>query len=430
MTFGCRLNTYESEAIKKMSTEAGLRNTVIINTCGVTAEAERQAQQAIRKLKRERPSLHIIATGCAVQMNPQRYADMPEIDRVLGNQEKMQPSSYTHPQEERVVVNDIMAVGETAAHLIQGYDGRVRAFIQVQNGCDHRCTFCSIPFGRGNSRSVPVGEIVRQVAQVVENGAREVVLTGVDVTAYGADLPGKPGFGQMIRRLLALVPQLPRLRLSSLDPAEIDEDLWKLIGNEPRLMPHYHISAQSGDDLILKRMKRRHLRADIIAFCQKVRERRPDAVFGADIIAGFPTESEGMFQNTSALIEECGLVYLHVFPYSPRPGTPAARMPQVHGSLIKERARLLRLKGQRVLDDYLVQQVGTEQEILLEHGNKGRTQFFAPVQVQGEGDQILSQESPDFIVPGTLGKARIIDVSRQHLVIHSSSFQPLLGDPS
>lgn len=419
ITFGCRLNTYESEAIKKISTEAGLKDTVIINTCGVTSEAERQAQQTIRRLKRDSPHLRLIVTGCAVQMNPDKYARMEEVDILLGNQEKMKPTSYAHleeslQQEERIQVSDIMELKETAAHLIEGYDGRVRAFIQVQNGCDHRCTFCSIPYGRGNSRSVPMGEIVTQVKKLVNNDVKEVVLTGVDVTAYGADLPGKPTFGQMIRRLLALVPDLPRLRLSSLDPSEIDEDLWKAIQEEDRLMPHFHISAQAGDDMILKRMKRRHLREHIFSFCRRVKEIRPEAVFGADLIAGFPTETEEMFKNTMELITSCELTYLHIFPYSPRPKTPAARMPQVAKASIKERARCLRQEGQKRADHYLQSLVGTRQEVLVEHGLKGRTRTFAPVNLVSEAGEALLPESS--LIPGTLVSVFIEKVHEGHLI--------------
>jgi threonylcarbamoyladenosine tRNA methylthiotransferase MtaB len=350
VTFGCRLNTYESQVMKDLAMQAGLDNAIIINTCAVTSEAERQARQTIRKLRRENPDAEIIVTGCGVQINPEKYADMPEVSRVIGNDEKMQAASYAKDiDHERVLVNDIMSVKETAAHLISGFDGKARAFVQIQNGCDHRCTFCTIPYGRGNSRSVPVGEIVNQIKILIENGYPEIALTGVDITAYGADLPGKPTLGQMVRRLLNLVPNLKRLRLSSLDPVEMDEDLWDLIATEPRLLPHLHMSLQAGDDMILKRMKRRHLRNDAIGFCKKARELRPDCVFGVDLIAGFPTETEEMFQNTLKIVEDCDLTFLHVFPYSPRPGTPAARMPQVTSSTIKERAALLREKGQHAI---------------------------------------------------------------------------------
>ncbi|MFQ6018533.1 MAG: tRNA (N(6)-L-threonylcarbamoyladenosine(37)-C(2))-methylthiotransferase MtaB, partial [Kiloniellaceae bacterium] len=345
ITFGCRLNAYESEVMRDHARASGLQNAVIVNTCAVTAEAERQARQAIRRARREHPGARLIVTGCAAQIAPQAYAAMPEVDRVLGNAEKLKAASFGPDERARVLVNDIMAVKETAAHLIQGFAERTRAFVQVQQGCDHRCTFCIIPFGRGNSRSVPLGEVVAQVRTLVEGGTAEVVLSGVDVTSYGRDLPGGPGLGQMMRRLLRLVPALPRLRLSSVDPAELDEDLLRLIAEEARLMPHLHLSLQSGDDLILKRMKRRHGRADALGLCARVRALRPDVVFGADLIAGFPTETEAMFRNTLRAVEDCGLTYLHVFPYSARPGTPAARMPQVPAPTRKERAARLRAAG-------------------------------------------------------------------------------------
>lgn len=388
VTFGCRLNTYESQVMKDLATQAGLNNAIIINTCAVTSEAERQARQTIRKLRRENPEAEIIVTGCGVQINPEKYADMPEVSRVIGNDEKMQAASYAKDVDhERVLVNDIMSVKETAAHLISGFDGKARAFVQIQNGCDHRCTFCTIPYGRGNSRSVPVGEIVNQIKILIQNGYPEIALTGVDITAYGADLPGKPTLGQMVRRLLNLVPDLKRLRLSSLDPVEMDEDLWDLIATEPRLLPHLHMSLQAGDDMILKRMKRRHLRDDAIGFCKKARELRPDCVFGVDLIAGFPTETEEMFENTLNIVEDCDLTFLHVFPYSPRPGTPAARMPQVASTTIKERAALLREKGQQAIEKHFSDMVGKTVNFLVENNDNGlltgKTDYFAPIQVQG-----------------------------------------------
>ena len=382
VTFGCRLNIYESEVIRTRSKEAGLENAIIFNTCSVTAEAERQARQAIRKARREHPDKTIIVTGCAVQINPERYASMPEVDRVLGNHEKMQTVSFSPENPQKVLVNDIMSVKETAVHLVQSFDDNTRAFIEVQNGCDHRCTFCTIPFGRGNSRSVPMGILFDQVRSLVDKGFTEVILTGVDVTSYGGDLPGNPTLGQMMRRLLAHVPDLKRLRLSSLDPVEVDPDLFHLIENEPRLMPHLHISLQAGADMILKRMKRRHLREDVIEFCKKVRFLRPDVVFGADIIAGFPTETEEMFAQTLDLVQMCNLTYLHVFPYSKRPGTPAARMPQVEGPIIKERAKRLRDLGQTQLTAFLNTQMGTIQNVLTEKNNKGRAENFAPIALQ------------------------------------------------
>ena len=370
ITFGCRLNTYESEVIKDLSHQAGLSGAILINTCAVTAEAERQARQTIRKLRRENPGAKIIVTGCGAQMNPTQYADMPEVTSVIGNQEKMQLETYQKLLDSgnhaRVYVNDIMSVRETASHLVSGFEGKARAFVQVQNGCDHRCTFCTIPYGRGNSRSVPLGEIVAQIRKLMESGYQEVVLTGVDITAYGGDLPGTPTLGQMIRRLLALVPDLKRLRLSSLDPVEIDEDLWRLIGEEPRLMPHLHLSLQAGDNLILKRMKRRHLRQDAIGFCKKARDLRPGVAFGADLIAGFPTETDEMFENSLRIVDECDLSFLHVFPYSPRPGTPASRMPQLPKSVIKQRAALLRQKGDQTLQKLFDHWLGKTVDVLVE----------------------------------------------------------------
>ena len=379
LTFGCRLNAYESEVMRGHAKAAGLSNTVIVNTCAVTSEAERQARQAVRRLRRERPGATIIVTGCAAQIAPDTFASMPEVDRVLGNAEKMQAQSFIGAGQPRVLVNDIMAVRETAPHLIEGFEGRARAFVQVQQGCDHRCTFCIIPYGRGNSRSVPIGEVVRQVRTLVEAGYREVVLTGVDITSYGPDLPGAPSLGQMVRRLLAQVPDLSRLRLSSLDPVEIDDDLWRLIAEEPRLMPHLHLSLQAGDDMVLKRMKRRHLRGDAIRVAQRARDLRPGIAFGADLIAGFPTEDEAMFENTLRIVDECGLAFLHVFPYSPRPGTPAARMPQVPGDVVKARAARLRAKGEAALGAFLAGRVGSNAEVLVEKPGLGRSEHYAEV---------------------------------------------------
>ncbi len=367
--------------------QAGLENAIIVNTCAVTKEAERQARQAIRKARRDNPEAQIIVTGCAAQIDPQGFAGMDEVDRVIGNDLKLKPESWGAAGEEKVLVNDIMAVKETASHLIEGFDGRARAFVQVQNGCDHRCTFCIIPYGRGNSRSVPIGAIVEQVRALVEKGYKEIVFTGVDVTSYGPDLPGQPTLGQMIRRVLALVPELPRLRLSSLDPVEMDDDLWRLIAEEPRLMPHLHMSLQAGDDMILKRMKRRHLRADAIEMCRRARSYRPDMVFGADIIAGFPTETEDMFSNTLNIVEECDLTFLHVFPYSEREGTPAARMPQVPGPVRKERAARLREAGERQLEKFLMLHVKQERQIIVEKDNFGRSEHFAPVRFAGTAAQ-------------------------------------------
>ena len=405
VTFGCRLNTYESEVMKKHAVDAGMKDAIIFNTCAVTKEAERQARQAIRKARRENPNAKIIVTGCASQIDPQGYAQMGEIDQIIGNDLKLKAETWGVRHNDRVLVNDIMSVTETAIHLIEGFEDKTRAFLQVQNGCDHRCTFCIIPYGRGPSRSVPIGVIADQVRTLVEQGYKEVVFTGVDVTSYGPDLPGKPTFGQMIRRVLALVPELPRLRLSSLDPVEIDEDLWRLIAEEPRLMPHLHLSLQAGDDLILKRMKRRHLRADAIEMCQKARDLRPEMEFGADIIAGFPTETEKMFQNTLKCVEECDLTYLHVFPYSEREGTPAARIPdQVDPAVRKERAKRLRDLGQKQHQKLLKRHLNKTVDIIVEKDNFGRAETFAPVSVEGN------------LSTGTLAKVQLTDIHGQNLL--------------
>jgi len=397
VTFGCRLNTYESEVIRRNAAAAGLgagdlADVVIVNTCAVTAEAERQARQAIRRLKRERPQARIVVTGCAAQTSPDRFAAMQEVDRVVGNDAKMRVDAWTQAQDifarvrdfgagphEKIAVNDIMSVRETAAHLIEGIEGRARAYVQVQNGCDHRCTFCIIPFGRGNSRSVPMGEVVEEVRRLVNNGYREIVLTGVDLTSYGTDLPGTPKLGTLVRQLLKHVGGLERLRLSSLDCIEIDAGLMDAFADEERLMPHLHLSLQAGDDLVLKRMKRRHLRADVIALTRELRRRRPGIVFGADFIAGFPTESEDMFRRSLDLIEECGLTYLHVFPYSPRPGTPAARMPQVARQIVKDRARRLRRHGEAALRRHLDAEIGSVRRVLTENHGSGRSEHFTLV---------------------------------------------------
>ncbi len=383
ISFGCRLNAYEAEVMRAKAGEAGLENAVIVNTCAVTAEAERQARQAIRRARRARPEARIIVTGCGAQVDPARYAAMPEVDRVIGNLDKLEVASFAPAATERIVVNDVMAARETASHLIAGFENRARAFVQVQNGCDHRCTFCIIPFGRGPSRSVPIGEIAREIRTLVEHGHREVVLSGVDLGAYGADLPGRPPLGQMVRRLLAAVPELPRLRLSSIDPVEIDTELETLLGQEPRLMPHLHLSVQAGDDMILKRMKRRHARADVIALVDRLRARRPDMMFGADFIAGFPTEDDAMFDNTLRLVDEAGLDHLHVFPYSPRPGTPAARMPQVPVALAKARAARLRARGEARLSAALDAKIGTSMSVLIERAGEGRSEHYLSVRVEG-----------------------------------------------
>ena len=379
ITFGCRLNTYESEVMRDHATNAGLEDAIIVNTCAVTKEAERQARQAIRRAHKKTPEAKIIVTGCSAQINPDVYAGIKGVTNVIGNDVKLEGATWQGLDGAKVLVNDIMSVKETASHLVEGFEGRARAFIQVQNGCDHRCTFCIIPYGRGNSRSVPIGAIVEQVRMLVAQGYQEIVLTGVDVTSYGPDLPGKPTFGQMIRRVLALVPGLPRLRLSSLDPVEIDEDLWTLIAEEPRLMPHLHLSAQAGDDMVLKRMKRRHLRQDILDVVKRARDVRPDIAFGADIIAGFPTETDEMFENTRALIEEADLVYAHIFPYSEREGTPAARMPQVDHALRKERAAILRETAEKQHQNYLKKYMNKSLQIVVEKENFGHTENFIPV---------------------------------------------------
>jgi len=380
LTFGCRLNTYESEVIRRTAAEAGLENAVIINTCAVTAEAERQARQAIRRARRADPTACIIVTGCAAQIDGARFTAMPEVDRVIGNREKLLAKSYA-PDAPRVRIDDIMAVRETAGHLIEGFAGRARAFLQVQNGCDHRCTFCIIPFARGPSRSVPLPAIVAEARALVTAGYNELVLTGVDIGDYGRDLAAELGLGAMVAALLEAVPELPRLRLSSIDPVEVDDDLWRLFAEQPRLMPHLHLSLQAGDDLVLKRMRRRHLRSDAVELCARLRRVRPDIAFGADLIAGFPTETETMFANTLAIIDECGLTYLHVFPYSERPGTPAARMPAVPVALRRARARALREEGARALDRYFASRVGTPARVLVEREGLGRSEQHAPVRL-------------------------------------------------
>ncbi len=379
-TFGCRLNAWESEVVRGHLKDSGRNDVIVVNTCAVTAEAERQARQSIRRLRRDAPEAEIVVTGCAAQIDPGKWAALPGVDRVVGNEEKMRAETWSGSEDHAVVeAGDIMSVTETAGHLVDGIDGRVRAFVQVQQGCDHRCTFCIIPYGRGNSRSVPIGEVVRQVRHLVSHGHREVVLTGVDITSYGGDLPGQPSLGQMMRRLLAQVPELPRLRLSSIDMVEIDDDLLGLLAHEPRLMPHLHLSLQSGDDMILKRMKRRHSAGDAEALVDEIRRRRPDVVLGADLIAGFPTETDVMFENTLAAVDRLGLTHLHVFPYSERPGTPAARMPAVPVPVRKDRAAALRARGAERLQDWLTRRIGRRERVLLETPRMGRTEGFAPV---------------------------------------------------
>ncbi len=383
-TLGCRLNAYETEAMRELAAAAGVGNAVVVNTCSVTAEAVRKAKQEIRRLARENPGAAVIVTGCAAQTEPETFAAMPEVTRVVGNTEKMQASTWRGltadfiGQTERVQVDDIMSVRETAGHLIDGF-GRHRAYVQVQNGCDHRCTFCIIPFGRGNSRSVPAGVVIEQIQRLVDRGFNEVVLTGVDLTSWGADLPAAPRLGDLVLRILRLVPDLPRLRISSIDSIEVDDALMLAIATEPRLMPHLHLSLQAGDDMILKRMKRRHLRDDAIRFCEEARRLRPDMVFGADIIAGFPTENEQMFENSLQLVDDCGLTFLHVFPFSARKGTPAARIPAVNGPEIKERAARLRARGDAALQTHLAAQVGQTHLVLTEGPRMGRTEGFAEV---------------------------------------------------
>jgi threonylcarbamoyladenosine tRNA methylthiotransferase MtaB len=391
VTFGCRLNAYEAEVVRNRAQEAGIKNAVIVNTCAVTEEAVRQSYQAIRRIRRERPDTPIVVTGCAAQIEPQRFANLAEVSLVLGNEEKLNETPWRNwggafehpgaPPHEKVLVNDIMGVKETAIHLADGFGHRARAFVQVQNGCDHRCTFCIIPYGRGNSRSVPVGEVVQEVRRLCARGYQEIVLTGVDLTGYGSNLPGSPRLGYLVKQILKHVPELPRLRLSSIDAVEADRDLFDAFATQSRLMPHLHLSLQAGDDLVLKRMKRRHSRADAIGFCAQLRALRPDIVFGADLIAGFPTESERMFTRSLELIDACALTHLHVFPFSPRPGTPAARMPQVARSVIKERAQRLRHKGTLAVQQHLEGEIGRTVRVLVESTTTARTEQFTPVRL-------------------------------------------------
>jgi len=425
VTFGCRLNTYESEVIRRNAAAAGLgagdlADMIVVNTCAVTGEAERQARQAIRRLKRERPQARIVVTGCAAQTSPDRFAAMAEVDRVIGNDAKMRGDAWVATRDalarvpdfgigghEKIAVNDIMSVKETAAHLIEGIEGRARAYVQVQNGCDHRCTFCIIPYGRGNSRSVPMGDVVEEIRRLAHNGYREVVLTGVDLTSYGADLPGAPKLGTLVRQILKHVGGLERLRLSSLDCIEIDDALLEAFAMEERLMPHLHLSLQAGDDLVLKRMRRRHSRSDAVAFCAELRRLRPGMVFGADIIAGFPTETEDMFRRSLDLVEECGLTHLHVFPYSPRPGTPAARMPQVARDIVKDRARRLRQRGEIALRRHLDSEIGAVRRVLTESDATGRSEHFTPVRFDAA------------VEPGIIVTARMIGHDGHRLIAAS-----------
>jgi threonylcarbamoyladenosine tRNA methylthiotransferase MtaB len=408
LTFGCRLNAYESEVMKAEAEKAGLDNAIIVNTCAVTAEAVRQAKQSIRKARREHPDKKIIVTGCAAQTQARDFGDMAEVDLVIGNNDKLkaqsyQPIAFGVPLNDKVQVNDIMSVTETAGHLIEGMDGRARAFVQVQNGCDHRCTFCIIPFGRGPSRSVPMGAVVEQIKRLVFNGYREVVLTGVDITSYGGDLPGAPSLGKLTQSILRHVPDLPRLRISSIDSIEADEALYDAVASDRRLMPHLHLSLQSGDDMILKRMKRRHSRADALAIVDKLRGLRPDMVFGADIIAGFPTETDAMFENSLRFVLEADLTYLHVFPFSPREGTPAAKMPQVAKRVAKERAGRLRALGESQFAKLCAARIGQTETVLVEREGLGRTEQFVPVSVPG-------------VAPGEIVSTHIVGVDTDKLI--------------
>ncbi len=408
LTFGCRLNAYESEVARTEAEKAGLDDAIIVNTCAVTNEAVRQARQAIRKARRENPDSRIIVTGCAAQTEPASFAEMDEVDLVIGNEDKLEAKSYAPMAfgvrlNDKVQVNDIMSVTETAGHLIAGLDGRARAFVQVQNGCDHRCTFCIIPYGRGPSRSVPMGAVVEQVKTLVGNGYREVVLTGVDTTSYGGDLPGSATLGKLVQAILRHVPDLERLRISSIDSIEADAALYDAIETETRLMPHLHLSLQAGDDMILKRMKRRHGRDEALNVVANLRARRPDMVFGADLIAGFPTETEDMFANTLSIVEAAELTYLHVFPFSPRPGTPAARMPQLDTGLIRERARLLRAAGKRRLELFAQSRIGAVESVLMERDGLGRTEHFMPVSLTGAAQ-------------GEIVPARVVGASAEALV--------------
>ncbi len=417
ITFGCRLNTYESEVMRAEAEKAGLNNAVLINTCAVTGEAVRQARQTIRRARRDNPHARIIVTGCAAQTEAETFAEMAEVDMVLGNEEKLSSASYRSlpdfgvSAEEKLRVNDIMSVRATAPQMVKHIDGHVRAFIQVQNGCDHRCSFCIIPYGRGNSRSVPMGAVVEQARKLVQGGYREIVLTGVDATSYGADLPGQPSLGYLAKTLLRQVPEILRLRLSSIDGIEADRHLWDLIADEPRFMPHLHLSLQHGDDMILKRMKRRHSRAEALAFTQQARRLRPEIAFGADMIAGFPTETDAMAENAATLAEEAGISFLHVFPYSPRPGTPAARMPQLDRSLVKERAARLRACGEALQRQHLDGMVGAEQTILVEMNGMAHTENFSLVAAPG-------------LIPRTLQRVIITGHNGRHLDMQVAAAQP------
>jgi len=398
-TFGCRLNIWESEVMRNQAGEAGLNDAIIFNTCAVTAEAERQARQAIRRARRNNPRAKIVVTGCAAQIAPEGWAAMPEVDHVLGNHEKLQPAEWqklASGKAESLIVTDIMQLEDTASHMLDGFAGHTRGFLQIQQGCDHRCTFCIIPYGRGNSRSVPMEQIVDATRKLVADGCAEIVLTGVDITSWGRDLPGQPKLGQLVRHLLAAVESLPRLRLSSVDPAEPDHDLMDVLATDPRLMPHFHLSAQHGDDLILKRMKRRHLARDVVRFCDEARRRRPDIVFGADLIAGFPTETEQAHQASLDLVDRAGITFLHVFPFSPRTGTPAAAMPQLDSALIRNRAADLRAFGKARQKRLFENAIGSRDEMLVESGNLGHGRNFSKMRLEG-----------DYVPAGTVLKVRV-----------------------
>jgi threonylcarbamoyladenosine tRNA methylthiotransferase MtaB len=408
-TFGCRLNIWESEVIRDQAGKAGLHDAIIFNTCAVTAEAEKQARQAIRRAKRENPSAMIVVTGCAAQIAPKSWAEMPEVDKVLGNAEKLQPEQWqalADGDNEDIIVSDVMTLRETAAHMLDGFVGHTRGFLQIQQGCDHRCTFCIIPYGRGNNRSVPLAQIIQSAQRLVADGCAEIVLTGVDITSWGSELAGRPRLGQLVRRLLAEVPELARLRLSSVDPAEPDHDLMQVLANEPRLMPHLHLSAQHGDDLILKRMKRRHLARDVVRFCDEARRRRPDIVFGADMIAGFPTETEAAHQASLNLVDRAGITFLHVFPFSPRTGTPAALMPQLDGKVIRERAAALRQLGKTRQSRLFDHAIGSRDQMLIESGNAGHGRNFAKMHLAG-----------DYVPAGTLVDVKVMANQADLLVV-------------
>jgi len=414
VTFGCRLNTFESEVMRRHAREAGLEDAVIVHTCAVTAEAERQARQAIRRARRQHPGARIVVTGCAAQIDPGRWSAMPEVDHVVGNHDKLRPETWrtlASASAARMLVSDVLQLRALAAHMVEGFDGRTRAFVQVQQGCDHRCTFCIIPYGRGQSRSLPVDGVVAQTRRLVEAGYREVVLTGVDLTSYGRDLPDRPPLGRLVRRILREVPELPRLRLSSVDPAEVDDELRAAFAEEERLMPHLHLSVQAGDDLVLKRMKRRHLRADVLRLVRELRALRPDLAFGADLIAGFPTESEEMFANTLALVEEADLVFLHVFPYSARPGTPAARMPQVPVAVRRERAARLRALGEERLARFLRGQIGAVCSLLVERDGSGHTEHFARARL----------DPPGVVERGRIVPVRVVDADGGSLIVRAEA---------